>query len=97
MSNLHKVMDRREVEFTIRAESDGSVSDGSFLWSFDHCEDYSDEYLDDHELDDMNEWLPGLPAMTGKQLAEFAMWLVSIDGIANPRHPGRCDDEASHG
>lgn len=96
MSNLHKVMDRRQVEFTIRACDDGSTSDGSFLWSLSHCEGDSESDPEEGYESEI-DWARGLPSMTGKQLADFAMWLVSVDGIANPRHPGRCDDEASHG
>lgn len=97
MSTTHKVEsgNRGKVEFTIRAKDEGSTFDGSILWSFEYTEGDAD-WVGSDTIE--NEWLSGLPAMTGKQLAKFALWLVSSDpiGIASPRHSGRCDDEADN-
>lgn len=92
MSNLHKVVYGRDVEFTIRAKDEGSMSDGSLLWSFEHCEGDADA-----DPVDGPEWERGIPSMSGAQVAKFALWLVSTDGIASPHHPGRGDEEAERG
>ncbi len=80
---LFKVTYGRHTEYTVRVKSEGSCTDGSLLWSFSHCEGDSQAQT---EEDDSIDWSEGLPLMTGKQLAAFAMWLVTSDppGIASP-------------
>jgi hypothetical protein len=88
-TKMFKATYGKRVEFTVRPKDEGSMSDGGTLWSFEYCEGNSDDETSPHRDDDGSViWERGLPALSGKQLAAFALWLVSSDppGIASPHH-----------
>lgn len=85
--NIHKVRYRRDVEYCIRTKNMGGTSDGGILWAFE----YFEGDVDAAEEDMGDEWMEGIPSMSGAQLAEFCLWLCGTDppGPASRFHPGR--------
>lgn len=84
MAELHKVMDGRDVAYTVRAVNEGSDHNGEPLRRLEHCEGDSGVVEDYGDV----EWIEGLPALNQKQWAALCIWICGVDGPGSP-HQGR--------
>lgn len=70
------------VDYTIRANDQGSAYDGESMYDLSYCEgDFDAMSVGDRKDAD---WMTGVPAMTPAQWASFCIWMCSPGNPGSP-------------